>query len=377
MTTLEDQLRHALHDLADDVQPVHFLSRLDRVEARSHGKPSRRRMAVVAAAVVAAVATASVILLRLDRPSIIEPVQRPPKVFRLSGETTDTPGRALMALILARPKLAVRDGENEDPQYVLPAAGGDAVYLPGSDRVPYSSTGGLSVDGSRLIREAVSNASAVPRLEIVNLLTGATNELGGELGSCPQLSPDNGTVAVYSDASDQLQLVDVRSAAVRPGPRDPSAVPRSAAWVSGECTGLGWSPDGQSLAVPTGDGSFVADRRGRILHRLPDRRAVNSLMSWSPDGHRILLYLESKGRFVVRDLASGEEPVLEPPEDALRPIGWTGTRVVWLAGKPGDYQLLSTDQRGDDVRTWMRFDIGDRPITGISWSRDLSGTARD
>jgi hypothetical protein len=50
---------------------------------------------------------------------------------------------------------------------------------------------------------------------------------------------------------------------------------------------------------------------------------------------------------------------------------------VWLVGQPGGYRLVTTDQRGGEVRTWMQFDIGDRPIAHISWSQALSGTAAD
>ncbi|MGH8938405.1 MAG: TolB family protein, partial [Actinomycetes bacterium] len=108
----------------------------------------------------------------------------------------------------------------------------------------------------------------------------------------------------------ELELVDVRSATFRPGPSDPSADTFGDPGVY--CAGLGWSPDSRALIVPRSEASFVADLRGRILQRLPDRHAVNNSMSWSPDGRLILLYDPQAVRFVVRDLGDGSETVLRP-----------------------------------------------------------------
>jgi hypothetical protein len=119
------------------------------------------------------------------------------------------------------------------------------------------------------------------------------------------------------------------------------------------------------------------DDRGRTVVRLPGRVAVNSGMSWAPDGRSILLYDRAGGRYVVRDVTSGVESDLQRPPDAVRPMGWAGSRVVWLVGPPGDQRLVSTDRSGADPQPWMRLDIGDRPVESVQWSRDLGGTARD
>ncbi|HEU4910394.1 MAG TPA: hypothetical protein VFV76_00710, partial [Actinomycetes bacterium] len=79
-TSYEDRLRTALRHVADEVQPVELLPRLtEQPVASLH----RRRVAVaaVAAALAALMALGSVLLLRNDQASIIEPVERPPKVF--------------------------------------------------------------------------------------------------------------------------------------------------------------------------------------------------------------------------------------------------------------------------------------------------------
>jgi hypothetical protein len=90
-----------------------------------------------------------------------------------------------------------------------------------------------------------------------------------------------------------------------------------------------------------------------------------------------LLYDPQTIRFVVRNLAPGSESVLEPPGDALRPLGWAGSRVVWLVGQPGDQRLVTTDQRGADPRTWTNLAVGNRAVETVTWSQTLAGTARD
>lgn len=380
MTAVEDQVRRAFEDMAEDVAPVHFLSRLDRAEHRTPRMLIRRRTAVVAAAVVTTVATGSVLLLRLDQPSIVEPVQRPPKVFRISGDTSLAPGRALMAVTLARPNLEVAGGEHEDALYVLPETRGAAVYLPGSnDQVPYAWTKELSADGAHLIRENDNNdVSAAnlsdPLLELVDLKTGRSDGLAWMKGHCPQLSPDNATVAAYGESA--VRLFDVGSLTSRrlyrvslvTDPLDPT---------SSRCVGLGWSPDGRQLIVRADTGSVIIDRRGTVQRALGQRYAVNSSMSWSPDGRLLLVYDPVAGDYEIVATDVGTTVVLHTPKAAQRPLGWAGERVVWLAGEPGEHRLVTTDQRGKDVRTWMAFDIGDRAIATVSWSRDLSGTAAE
>ncbi len=114
MTALEDRLRTTLHDMADEAQPAPLLPRLER-EAQQPGRQYRLALAAVAAAVVAVVATTSVFVLRLDEPSTFEPVDHPPKVFRLSDRSSDSPGRADLAVTLAPP------GEARQRQAGVPA----------------------------------------------------------------------------------------------------------------------------------------------------------------------------------------------------------------------------------------------------------------
>ena len=95
MSTFEDRLGVALRDLSDDVVPVHLLGRLqpDRPEPRQS-----RRMTVVAAGSRGRAGDRrgrTGLVARLDGPQVVDPVQHPPKVFRLSGLSSDAPGRAV------------------------------------------------------------------------------------------------------------------------------------------------------------------------------------------------------------------------------------------------------------------------------------------
>lgn len=365
MTTLEDQVRAALRDMSGEVLPAPLLERLD--QSSQHAvRRHRLALATVAAAVVTAVAAGSVLVQRIDPPSIVEPVQRPPKVFRLSDVTTTSPGRAVMAVTLASMKSPDSD-EHGDPLYLLPPSGDGAVHLPNSERVPYSWSRELSSDGTRIIRQ--NNSYTEPFMELVTLKTGRVDPLGGVMGYCPQLSPDNATVAAHGRPD--LRLIDVGSGRAQ-------ALYRVPLTPEFPCGGLGWSPKGDRLVVRTGNaGSVVIDRQGTVHLDLPRYYAVNNSMSWSPDGGMLLMYDSLNGDYEVVPADGGPTTVMRRPIDALRPVGWTGSRVVWLAGQPGDHRLLTTDQHGENAGTWMRFDIGDRPISAISWSRDLSGTPAD
>ncbi len=193
----------------------------------------------------------------------------------------------------------------------------------------------------------------------------------GARGYCPALSPDNATLAYYSSRfGGHVRLTDVRTGS--------SSVLRTAAFRSEViCGGLAWSPEGDLLAVRDGKGSVLVDRDGRVVRRIPGGSVTNGSMSWSPDGRQILFYDSPEGTFVVLRLAEQDEVALPRPPDGVEPIGWTGDRVVWLVGRPGAQSLQTTDDRGADLRTWMRFEVGGRGVEAVQWSRDLSGAAAD
>jgi hypothetical protein len=351
--------------LADQVAPTDLLARLDQAALAAAGRPPARRWALAAAAIACAVLAVLGArgALHLPRPSVIHPVVHPPKVIRLADVATAAPGRALMAVTLA----PVRDRGPDT--YVLVPGRDDLTRLPAPQHGPVYFSQHLSGDGTRLMQQ--TDTATAPRLEILDLRTGTRNRLSGLAGYCPRLSPDHRTVAMWapSGMSDPLALVDVRTSTVHDVPQ---AWRSSTSAVAG-CGSVGWSPDGRLLAAPAGEGTNLLDLQGQVVTSLPMRYVVNGAQSWSPDGTRLLVYDRATGSYLSHALRTGEETELGDSALLGTPMGWTGARVVWLTGAPGDQRLVTTDEHGRDERLWTRFDVGDRFVETVSWSASLAG----
>jgi hypothetical protein len=370
MTTSADQvfaerLQVALHDLADEVRPARLLDRTVQPQPRPR---QVRRMLLVAAAAVAAlvVGIASAVWLRADGPHLVEPVQRPPKVFRLSGLTSESPGRAVMAVVLTDSTETTGAGS---ASYLVPAAGGPVVTLP-----PSATWQRLSSDGRVVIRQ---NDGPVGFM-LVDLASGRAQVLNDDALHLA-LSPDGSTAAEYT--AETVELVDLDSGARRvlrrlanpPGRTVLGAIASGALSVPGS---LGWSPDGSLLAVRDGPDTLVLDRRGSLRARLPDTSMVNGSQSWTPDSRSLLVYDKQGPTFSVRHLDGPAPTVLRAPADAVRPLGWAGSRIVWLTGAAGSQRLVLADEESQHTEAWMRFDVGTIPVEGVTWSTDLAGTVR-
>ena len=359
-TPTDERLRMLLNELADDMPAMPLLERL---EPARRPVSSRRRAVLGLVAVAAAVLllVAGVAALHPSTPQFVEPTVTPPHVFRLATSVSDRPGTAQVAVLPAPSEDGVSRSAN-----LWTADDGQTIELRSSGRVPSAFAQSLSWDGTHLVRQ--NDAAGDPRLEVVDLRTGRQNELGGRGGYCPQLSPDNRTVAAFSSASTEgLDLIDVRSGRL-------VVTKLGGVRVDSACSSLGWSPTGDRLVVGGPAGSTVVDNDGRVVARLPHRVAVNGNQSWSPDGQSVLTYDRRAGRFVIDDLTTGDESVLPATgPDALRPLGWAGNRVVWLEGPVRDRRLVSTDRAGEDRRTWMRLEVGDRGIDTVQWSWAVSG----
>jgi hypothetical protein len=377
--TFEDRLQVALRDLADD------LGTEPRLRWVAPAKPDRtraRRALAVAATVVAAVLlTAAVVVLRPDSSGIVEPVRQPPRVVGLSGQESAAPGRSVLAFTLSdASEPSVRQ------PYLVPVGSQDAVGLPlDLDQVvptfnyarPQLSAGG----GEYLVqderRSSYLHSGDFPTIVVVDLATGRHNDLGGAKGFCPELSPDSRWVAYLGRTG--VRRVEVRTGRHLPVQRNE---PRPDA--QGGCAGgIGWSPDGRLLAIGRPghfesretDSTRVLDLDGRTVVDL-DGHLVNGSMSWSPDGATLLLYTPQTGGYAIARLDGSAPVAVRAPADATTAVGWAGSRIVWLLGAAGGQRLVTTDRDGHELRPWLRFDVGDLPVSAIQWSRDLGGTAR-
>jgi hypothetical protein len=370
VSTLEDQVRAAFEELADEARPAPLVQRL---EQRSRTGRARLRTAVAVAASIAALAlaAASLILLRVDDRPVLQPTVAPPKVLRLADIELADPGPATMLVVLADVTSPNRF-LHEKPAYLVPVKGGPAVLLEESDTIS-TWTEHLSQDGTSVIRqtEAIHGSTdsvEAPGLEIVDLRTGAIDDLHGAEGVCPALSPDNSAVAAFGETD--TWIIDVATGRLTMLNANPTGAD------SQHCGAFAWSPDGTRLVVPGAAASRVVDPSGRTLGRLPGLSAVNASMSWSPDGRTILLYDKAQGRFVTREVDSGSQTTLTVPAGAIKPMGWAGDRIVWLTGEVGKQSLVTTDDRGSGPRLWTRLETRGMPIESVSWSAALRGAAR-
>jgi hypothetical protein len=187
---MREQVRDLLHDLAEEMPRAAMLPRLDRNARQTR----RRSRLLLAAAVIAAfVATFGIAALAHD-PNQSEPVpaQQPPKMFRIADVETRRPGIVTLAVV-ARTDPSMQAHEDA-PAYVLPAAGGAALTVPGGDPV-LPGLQRLSADGTRLVRDGRS----ADTITVLDLRTGLESEYAVGYGTVYELSPDNRRVASYVD----------------------------------------------------------------------------------------------------------------------------------------------------------------------------------
>jgi hypothetical protein len=366
MSIFEDRLRDTLNEMADEVRPVAMLPRLQHRQTRRHTQLRNLRVAAIAAAIIGALVAGSLILLRAGNPRVIEPVDHPPKTIRLVSAETAAPGRTALLLVIADNTSTTVI--NEKPAYALPVGGHHAILVKETNPDAVW-TDHLSLDGTRLVREVTNrdDSGFAPSrgMEILDLQTGAVDDVHGATATCPALSPDNRMVAAYR--SNDMILIDVAT-----GGEHPIGLHGAGrAYCAGT---FAWSPDASRVVGPDDADSVVLDRRGRHRSRLTGVHVANGSMSWSPDGRFLLLYNAGNAQFVVRDMEERTNSGLQRPPDAVRPLGWAGSRIVWLIGQVGDQRLVTTDSSGRDPRLWTRLETDGLPIESVSWSNDLAGT---
>jgi uncharacterized membrane protein YkvA (DUF1232 family) len=314
MTELHDRVRATLHEMAEEIPRTPMLPRLDR-----HADQARwRDRLLVAAAVVAVIAATVGVAVLVRQPDASEPAPavRPPNVFHVTGIVTTRPGIATLAVVVGGNQSRIVE---DAPAYVIPAAGGAALTVPGGSDI-HPTLQRLSADGSLLLREGPTADAAT----VLDLRTGKAREYVVGIGLVEELAPDNQRIASYIDRGVLVtDLATGRTTTVR------------SAGSAEERGGLGWSPDGRQLALHEPGGTRIVDENGRTLERLPALTLVNGSMSWSPSGRYVLAYDEEAGGF-VRASTDGEErsaidkPAPERPAPGLdRPAARLARRQRW------------------------------------------------
>ena len=362
MSDIEDRVVRLLHNMAEESRPV-TLTPLPHLDAVRRRRVTSALVAVAVAAVVAVAVAGSLSLVGVRRSATLEPAEQPPPTFLLSSTSSTRPGVARMAVTLSD----AQGHTQPAAAYVVPRRGDAAIKVPPPSAGSYLPEQVLSADGRLVLRFDSEIGGVSPRLVLTNLLSGHDRQLG-QAGGYAALSPDNHTLAIRDNVN--LTLLDVDSGATRT-----LRHLGDSARVYGSVVGaeVGWSPDGRLLAVQDGNDILVIDRSGRVHARMADQSLVNGNLSWSPQGMFLLTYDRARSVFLVTAVEGGHHHALRSPPGALRALGWTGNRVVWLAGQPGAQSLLTTDDHGNAAKTWMRFAVGTRPVAGVTWSRALTG----
>ena len=332
MSTFEDRLGVALRDLSDDVVPVHLLGRLrpDPPEPRRSG---RLPVVVAAAAAAAVIGVASLLAWgRLDGPRVVEPVQHPPKVFRLSGLASDAPGRAVMAVTLT-------DGQS---RRIKPRRTWSAGRMARSGALPAGSRRSPRKRSDSLT--GVATSSEEPgRCRPAHVLVACGRPGRADRGRRRRCTSRCRRTAALSRGTPR---VTVRLRSSPPGP----------AGCSGGCPSLPDEVIGTDQPGSSGGdrcGRMVAGRqpvggsgRGRHPGRRPagrdagatgGARLVNGSQSWSPDGRGCWSTSGGAGGFLGRETdGTGATALRAPPRGtAADGLGRVARRVARrLAGRP-------------------------------------------
>jgi len=147
-TDVEDQVRAALQEIADDARPAPLMRRLEATPIGARSRLLRKRSMVGAVAAVVVALLVAALMWRAEHTHRIDPAEQPPKVITLSESGTLSPGRVLLAISLAA------DSENDNtPSYLLTSKATEAVLLPHTGEVQGHWTQHLSADGTSFVRQ--------------------------------------------------------------------------------------------------------------------------------------------------------------------------------------------------------------------------------
>jgi hypothetical protein len=358
MTGTEERVRAALRDIAAESHAVPLLGPLSRRRALQR----RRRQIIIPSAVVATAAAIVGGMLVAGYHFTNAPVPAEPfKDLHLSGTSSTHPGLARMVVTLSR-----GGAEGITPYVVVSATGRAVQFVPTTLGPGTVDEHRLSADGRFVLQIrglARGPGGGGGTVVLTNLATGQGRRFSDSQLSWAELSPDGKTLALRDET--KVTLVDVATGLLRPLPR---LTIRPALGAE-----LGWSPDGRLLAVEDIGETLIVDLRGHIRTRLRGMSLLDGSQSWSSNGQSVLVYDGTHPGVRVTPADGGPGQDVPPPTDAVRALGWTGDRIVWLAGYPGAQRLVTTDARGASASLWMKFDVGAQGVATVSLTRGLSG----
>jgi hypothetical protein len=354
MTTTEDWVRENLRQLADDAQPAPVVERL--LQRRAHWHRRRQVMLAAAAAVVTAATVAAAALVGHYSESLRPQPAQQPKVFHLPTQSSARPGAAQLVVTVNETTV-----QQYKPTYVVPAHG-PAVRLTQPDPQAQVLERRLSPDGTVFLEGRTVRGST--ELVVVDLTTGVRRRLPNGDGAYAEISPDGRTVALRGRT--RLRLITLSTGRTR--------FLRGVTLSRQFGAQLGWSPDGTELAVENGRETVVVKvGTGRVTARLPGTGLAVGSLSWTPDGRSLVAYGQSPSGLVVAPVDGDATTAVVRPPGAQTVLGWQDDRLVWLVGDAGSQRLVTSTVSGQDVRPWLRFDVGARTVAGVSWSGLLHG----
>ncbi|RKR92017.1 hypothetical protein BDK92_6449 [Micromonospora pisi] len=259
---------------------------------------------------------------------------------------------------------------------------------------------------------------------------GATGDDGEWHAAGVLLAPDGTRVAVASEqrVDDGLELVDLRTGAVRRIPLGRPVTVRLLAWTpdgsrlvismgdgaldgSGSRNGrlavvdlgngrvsmvgqellpdpylkVAVSPDGELLAVPTGPGRVALVDLTGVVRRsltLPEGYYLDSPAAWSPDGRLLAVqHLGAvRGGLAFVDVTGVGAPTPAPLSALAHPaalLGWASERAVLVGVEGGDYEIVERSVDGAVTRTVARAGQGPGRIGRVDGLQLAKGLLED
>lgn len=316
MRDLEETLRNAVQDLADDAPHAYDLAGAARLQGR---RIRRRRHAAAALAVLAVVAVPLVWSRPEPRTPVVQPAPTPSVTVKTSVRPLPDflvktpyrlPGDAVVTMVTI-PSTVIEDGaqvsgpntyvalDRDAGRYrQLPFDESLAAMSPDSDRLA------MSPDGNRFAAEVARNEIGVldatgRRLDTLNVDT------HDRVGADPVWSPDGSRLLMPTEGGFAVYETSTRKVRQFADLDIPS--------LCSDLCSFSWLPNGHEIAVPREDvseprGESIPDRiesvivysadTGKRVRSIPMTGVPVGNQAWSPDGGSVLIREEQGIRVV-------------------------------------------------------------------------------